>query len=154
MVACISILPCSMLITVHHFSIFYLFSTKEMTTILCPTSFNSWLLFTCRVHLFEVFMRWRPLFASILDQYRIIKFITGGSEVEENKRKYVALRINDGQFICFVIFPVASKSRCLFRESPGFLSSCTVVAKAQKNTFISIRSQRKACLVNGAFHYY
>ena len=39
-----------------------------------------------------------------------------GSEVEENKRKYVALRINDGQFIYFVIFSFASKSSMNFHN--------------------------------------
>ena len=39
-----------------------------------------------------------------------------GSEVEENKRKYVALRINNGQFIYFVIFSFASKSSMNFHN--------------------------------------
>ena len=68
-----------------------------------------------------------------------------GSEVEENKRKYVALRINDGQFIYFVIFSFASESSMNFHnlklpvkgESPEFLSRSTVVAKAQQNTLSS-----------------
>ena len=43
------------------------------------------------------------------------KFITG-SGVEENKRNYVALTFNDGQFIYFVIFPLASKSSMNFHN--------------------------------------
>ena len=45
----------------------------------------------------------------------LLKLMTG-SEVEENKRKYVALRINDGQFIYFVIFSFASKSSMNFNN--------------------------------------
>ena len=81
-----------------------------------------------------------------------MKFRTG-SGVEENKRKNVPLRINDGQLIYFVIFPLASRSSMNFHSlklpvkgKPLVLSSCTVVAEAQKNTFIG--SQRKTCLVN------
>ena len=55
--------------------------------------------------------------ASILDQYRIIKFITG-SEVEESKRENVALRFNDEQFINFVIFSLALKSSMNFNNLP------------------------------------
>ena len=39
-----------------------------------------------------------------------------GLEVEKNKRKYVALRFDDGQFIYFVIFPLALKSNINFHN--------------------------------------
>ena len=45
----------------------------------------------------------------------LLKLMTG-SEVEENKRKYVALKINDEQFIYFVIFSFASKSSMNFHN--------------------------------------
>ena len=69
--------------------------------------------------------------------------------VEKNKVKYVALRFDDGQFIYFLIFPLASKSNMnfhnfkltLLRESPWFLSNSTVVKKAQKNT-LGIKRKR------------
>ena len=39
-----------------------------------------------------------------------------GLEVEKNKRKYVALRFDDGKFIYFVIFPLATKSNMNFHN--------------------------------------
>ena len=54
---------------------------------------------------------WLPFQTSI----ELLKFITG-LEVEKNKRKHVALRFDDGQFIYFVIFPLASKSNMNFHN--------------------------------------
>ena len=39
-----------------------------------------------------------------------------GLEVEKNKRKYVALRFDDGKFIYFVILPLAPKSNMNFHN--------------------------------------
>ena len=124
-------------------------------TILCPASFNSWLIFTSRVHLFEVFMQWRLLLACLLEQCWIIKLISG-SEFEENERKNVALRFNDWQIIYFVIFPSASKSSMNFHnlklpvqgKSQVFkLLHSSREIKAQKNTFIGSKG-KPDCLVN------